>query len=164
MRETRGTAELESFLRRLSSLENPDKPFEHKYLRLNDDEYEQRYCERKADNDECPCNCDDFCCGLLDYMKNKDKTISAGNRVIDALIRDGYTILNGCVSCEPYDVNYALRCADSEYTDYTGSGFCGKCEFLNSNECPEDALSRECLRSYTAWAIERVTDAVNELL
>ena len=164
MKKLRATSDLERFIHRLSDFENPDKPFEHEYLILNESNYEQNYCEKKADNGECPYDCTDECCGLQDFRKTASRVLSAGNRIIDALIRENYMLLNGCVSCEPYEIDYSSRWADSEYADYSKEGFCGKCRLLDTDKCPEDILSLKCPRSHTAWGIERVTDAVNELL
>lgn len=162
--QERETRKLEDFIEKLSNLEDADKPCEHEYLFFNEDNCIQKFCEWSVGNGECPRYCIKDCPRLISYMDDKKRLISAGNRIIHALIKKGYWIINNQVSCEPYEINYSKRGVDSNYIDYDDKGFCENCERNGTDKCPEDMLHTDCPRRHTAYAIERVTDAINELI
>ena len=162
----RETERLESLLEKLAEFENLSRLNEPEYIIFNEQDFADRICEWKADTDPeyCPEECSGGCCHVDHLLNRALHIVSAGNRVIDALIRKGYWIISDVVSCEPYEIDYSGREVESEYADYDGRGFCSKCRRYGTQQCPEDVFSENCQRQYTAYAIERVTDAVSELL
>lgn len=162
----RETAKLESLIEKMSEFENLSRQNEPEYIIFDEQGFVGRLCEWKANTDPeyCPEECTGDCCYIDSLLNSALHIVAAGNRVIDALIRKGYWIIRDVVSCEPYEIDYSGRYVESEYADYDGRGFCSKCKRYGTQQCPEDALSRECTRMDTAYAIERVTDAVSELL
>lgn len=91
------------------------------------------------------------------------KIVSAGDRIVGAVIRDGVSALGATVESSPYEVDNSKRYVFMPWENGV-EGFCDKCRFCGEDECPEDTLSAKCPRNSVAWVLERVTDAVNELL
>ena len=162
----RETERLESLLEQLAEFEDLSQLNEREYIIFDEGGYADILCERMADSDPeyCPEECYGGCYLVDSLVNNALRIISAGNRVIGALVRKGYWIIRNVVSCEPYEIDYGSRIVESEYADYDGCGFCQKCKRYGTQQCPEDMFSPECQRMYTAYAIERVTDAVSELI
>lgn len=162
----RATARLESLIDKLAEFENLSRQNEPDYILFDEQGFADRICEHMADSDPeyCPEECFGDCCHVDSLLNRAFHIIVAGNRVIDALIRKGYWLIQDYVSCEPYEIDYSGRIVESEYADYDGRGFCAKCKRYGTQQCPEDMFNPECQRMYTAYAIERVTDAVSELL
>ena len=134
------------------------------HLRFRDEEYASRYCEahcphRYADyNWECPGGCKTW-----DYgMKDGTLTVYGAEILIGEILRDGYHALGVKGINEPFTIE------EGSYAKYdwdnSEKGICSKCEYYGKAECPEDILSAECPRSGDAWAVERITEAVNEVL
>ena len=159
------TALLKEFLQRLSLVEDPKHTFEREHLMLDEEDYAREYCENVAEDRDCPNYCEDACCWLRDHLETARRIVSAGNRVIDALVREGFWGLTELVPYEPYKIDECVRHATSWYDGYyDAEGFCGGCRYCGTEDCPDEVFNPDCARMYTAYAIERVTDAVNELL
>ncbi len=137
---------------------------EASYLKFDDEKYASRYCEahcphRFADYHwECPGGCRTW-----DYgMKEGTCIVYGAEMLIGTVLREGYQALGVSGINEPF------RKEEGSYANYDfddiGNGICVKCQYYGKAECPEDILSAECPRSGNAWAVERIADAVNEVL
>lgn len=137
------------------------------HLRFDDEKYASRYCEAHCPHIyadyywECPGGCRTW----DDGMTEGHQTVYGADMLIGEILRNGYQVL------EISGVNKPFRIDDSGYTrmdwekEYDReTGFCTSCEYYGKSECPEDILSAECPKSGDAWAIERITNAVNEVL
>ena len=133
------------------------------HLRFDDEEYASKYCEahcphRYADYYwECPGGCRTW-----DYgMKEGTCTVYGAEMLIDEVLRNGYKALGISGINEPFR-NW--NNTDYAYWEDADGEICDGCEYCGKPECPEDILSAECPRSGDAWAVEHITDAVNEVL
>ena len=134
------------------------------HLRFSDEEYASKYCEahcphRYADYHwECPGGCKTWDNG----MKDGTRTVYGAEMLIGEILRDGYHALGVRGINEPFTIEEGSY-AKSDW-DKSENEICTKCEYYGKTECPEDMLSAECPRSGEAWAVERITYAVNEVL
>ena len=138
------------------------------HLKFSEDEYAKGYCDRNCPyeyaeyNWECPGGCREWDEGI----KASQRKVYAGDLLIGEVLRKGYETLGVEGVNEPFtpdwDSGYAYTDWEDAYKE--DEGICAECEYFNTSECPEDILSAECPRSGKAWAIERITEAVNEVI
>ncbi len=139
------------------------------HLRFNDEKYASRYCEshcphRYADYHwECPGGCRTWDNG----MSEGHQTVYGADMLIAEILRNGYESLGVIGINEPFKIDENERdCANMYWEDAYESdcGICAGCKLFGKTECPEDILSAECPKSGDAWAVECITEAVNEVL
>ena len=152
---------LKEFIYRLSKIEDKEKLFEPSYLMMGSDEEEaSRVC---AGCEKCY-RPEDYCYRVLSRLHDKEALLSAGNRVLDALLKRGHWVLTGYMNSPAESV----RLCDGEVKLYWdseyGESFCRRCGLYGKESCPEDVHSEACARNATARVAEQVVSAVNELL
>lgn len=146
--------ELKQVILCIGRMEDPNDIESCWYFNLNEREY------RKAPAREC---------ALSEYWQGMSrinaarKIVSAGDRIVGAVMRDGISALGVAVEDSPYEIDNSKRFVSIPW-DCGVEDFCGNCRICGEDECPEDTLSPDCPRNKLAWVLERVTDAVNELL
>ena len=88
------------------------------------------------------------------------------DKLIGTVLHEGYQELGVSGINEPFKTENDRDYADMYWENSYGSddGICAECECFGKSECPEDILSAKCPRSGEAWVVERITDAVNEVL
>ncbi|MBQ3455672.1 MAG: hypothetical protein IJG36_04485 [Synergistaceae bacterium] len=146
--------ELKQIILCVGRMEDPDNVESCWYFMLNEREY------KKTPARECALS--EYWRGMS-RMKAARKIVSAGDRIVGAVIREGASAIGIAVEDSPYEIDNSRRFVSMPWED-GAEGFCEKCRLCGADECPEDTLSPECPRNKLAWVLERVTDAVNELL
>ncbi len=133
------------------------------HLIFDDERYAKTYCEshcphRYADYHwECPGGCKTWDEGMED-----GKRIAYGaDMLIGEILRGGYQSLGVKGINKPFKIDDSTR----DYANmYCEEAYCADCKKSGESECPEDILSAECPRSGDAWAVEHITEAVNDVL
>ena len=141
---------------------------ESAYLKFNDEEYGKAYCEGHCPyryatyHWECPGGCKVWDEG----MKEGQRIVYGADKLIGTVLHEGYQELGVSGINEPFKTENDRDYADMYWENSYGSddGICAECECFGKSECPEDILSAKCPRSGEAWVVERITDAVNEVL
>ena len=98
-------------------------------------------------------------------MRDGQRKVYGADMLIETVLHEGYQALEISGLDEP------SKTEEREYADMywyeaynSEEGICSGCKLLGKSECPEDILSAECIRIGNARAVERITDAVNEVL
>ena len=152
---------LKEFVERLSKLEDRHNLFKPEYLSMDTDEEEaSRVC---AECEKCYTP-EDYCDRVISRLEDKEVVLSAGNRILDALAKNGCWVMSWCVdphveAVDPESGEVALDWGG----DY-GESFCSRCRLYGKDECPEDVLDETCARHETARAVESVISVLNELI
>ena len=139
---------------------------EKSHLRFDDDMYTEKYCENN-----CPAildgqDCDGYGCrNWEDSLKAGMRKTSAADILIEAVLKHGYYSLGISGIDKPCEYD-ETGCVSMNWDDtYEGGmSFCGKCRMNDKSECPEDIFSTECPYHKSAWAIQRITETLNEIV
>ena len=137
------------------------------YLSFDEEKYGNDYCERYCPNKyaeyewECPGGCRTWDEGMRDGQRK----VYGADMLIETVLREGYQVLGVSGLNEPSKTEereYADIYWDEAYN--SEEGICAGCKLFGKSECLEDIFSTKCVRSGDAFAVERITDAVNEVL
>lgn len=138
------------------------------YLSFNEDSYSRSYCENHCPYQyvEYRWDCEGNCRNWEDSLKDGQREVYGADILIGEVLRNGYQVLGISGINEPLMSDSSRPYADLYWDDaYNGEeGICAKCQYYGSAKCPEDILSEKCLRHEDVWAIENITEAVNEVL
>ncbi len=140
---------------------------ERAHLKFNEDEYGHAYCE-----EHCPhryadyrWECSGGCRTWDEGMREGQRLVYGADMLIGTVLREGYQALGVKGINEPCKIEDG-RYAWYDFGDaYDGEkGICTGCKLFGKSECPEDILSAKCPNSGNTWAVERIANAVNEVL
>ena len=140
------------------------------HLRFNDELYWEDYCEAHCPVEELRekgirAKCPGGCIASETHVRDGERKVYAADMLISEVLLNGHESL--CVEgvSEPFTPSWnGYAFVDWEEGYNSDKGLCAGCEKYGTKECPEDILSAECPRSGEAWAIERIADAVNEVI
>lgn len=141
------------------------------HLKLDEERYGEEYCENHCPLEEqryegieaeCPGECDEW----IRHMEAGYDKVYVADLLIGEVLRNGYETLGIAGINEPFmpDLNTGYAYMDWEEECNEAGVICVKCEKFGTANCPEDILSAECARSGDGWAIERIREAVNEVM
>ena len=140
------------------------------HLSFNEERYGDDYCENHCPLEELRyegirAECPGGCSECEDHVKDGQRKVYAADLLIGTVLRSGYESLDVEGVNEPFTPDWnGYAFVDWEDAYNSEKGLCAGCEKSGTKECPEDILSVECPRSGKAWAIERIAEAVNEVI
>ena len=140
------------------------------HLSFNEERYGDDYCENHCPLEElryegirveCPGGCSKY----EDHVRDGERKVCAGDLLISEVLLNGYESLEVDGINEPFTPDWnGYAFVDWEDAYNSEKGLCAGCEKYGKETCPEYILSAECPRSGKAWAIERIAEAVNEVI
>ena len=140
------------------------------HLKFDEESYGEAYCENHCPLEElryeCICaECPGGCREWELHVKEGQRKVYAADLLIGIVLRNGYELLGVDGIQEPFQADWkGYAFVDWEDAYNSDKGLCAGCEKYGKETCPEDILSGECMRSGKAWAIERIAEALNEVI
>lgn len=152
---------LEKLIETLRRMEDRENLFRPEYLTLDSDEVEAaRVC---CDCEKCYTP-EDYCERVLSRMEYKEGLLSAGNRLLDAVMKDGCSVISGYLDLNSEAISPEAGEVELDWGGEYGKKFCQRCRLYGKEECPEDVHSETCARRRAVQAAEQVVSAINELM